>query len=554
MITAAYNQLKSLYGFKVVKALIVPTHEINLRKKHNGMVPANSKLRKEIIDISIRSYLESEDSQRIVEQLMSNVSDSNEEGIIQLQRWVVPYYGTINSKENEGLGKATKDIVKLIKIHYEKESENNSIQAPNFTIITLMGIDNLSNAVNIAQMSYQNPLQKIALIFNRKEHFEKYRNTESQVQQDPILSKTILFVRDEENIESEVSSTIIRKLINDKQYEGSIQTMLDQDVIKFHVDNNISYAQIKSQGKPSQELEGVKIEDLLDPSTVNIIPYDQLTQIKDWSVILGRGVQGVVEHMLYESKDSETGLTKQIEVAVKKIKFNQQRKRRLDTFQREVRALSAIKHECCVKLYGVGAQGNFVYTVMEMCKDGQSGWDYTQSNHHNFKEKFPKELLISFADLAMASDDMSSNGILHRDFTLNNLLVFEDQENSRPIFKICDFGVSATDEDKHLIPRGKCRNYSPEALEDKNNYCPASDLYMLGIIMWEMLHNHYVWDQFTTEAAGKEICKGELPEWEADYAPEELRKIIYGCIAFDKKDRPTFKELAVQLRELYEAL
>lgn len=89
---------------------------------------------------------------------------------------------------------------------------------------------------------------------------------------------------------------------------------------------------------------------------------------------------------------------------------------------------------------------------------------------------------------------MSLQGILHRDLTLNNILAFENQEkNDHPIFKICDFGVSTIDEDKHLLPRGKMRNYSSEAINDKNNYCSESDLYMFGIIMYEMIHNQPVW-------------------------------------------------------------
>jgi hypothetical protein len=54
--------------------------------------------------------------------------------------------------------------------------------------------------------------------------------------------------------------------------------------------------------------------------------------------------------------------------------------------------------------------------------------------------------------------------------------------------KVCDFGVGAVEEDKHLITRGKTRNYSPESIVDKNNYCPESDLYMFGLIIYEMAH------------------------------------------------------------------
>ncbi len=182
-----------------------------------------------------------------------------------------------------------------------------------------------------------------------------------------------------------------------------------------------------------------------------------------------------------------------IYVAVKKIKLSQGRKRKIDTFQREVKAISAVDHPNYVKLYGVGAHKDIVYTVMEMCKDGVSGWDFTRENADIIKDGFPASYVLGFAMLAEAGHEMSKAGILHRDFTLANILAFEDPAIPYPVFKICDFGVSATEEDKHLLPRGKMRNYAPEGMESKHGYCPESDLYSFGLMIYEMAHNGYVW-------------------------------------------------------------
>jgi len=61
------------------------------------------------------------------------------------------------------------------------------------------------------------------------------------------------------------------------------------------------------------------------------------------------------------------------------------------------------------------------------------------------KEEFSASYILGFSYLAEAGAAMSKAGILHRDFTLDNILVFEDPTLPYPLFKICDFGVSGTE-------------------------------------------------------------------------------------------------------------
>jgi putative cell wall-binding protein len=57
---------------------------------------------------------------------------------------------------------------------------------------------------------------------------------------------------------------------------------------------------------------------------------------RSWQIILGSGVQGTVEEMLLETKEGV------VPVAVKKTSITQQRKRRMEVFKRELRALARI--------------------------------------------------------------------------------------------------------------------------------------------------------------------------------------------------------------------
>ncbi len=121
-------------------------------------------------------------------------------------------------------------------------------------------------------------------------------------------------------------------------------------------------------------------------------------------------------------------------------------------------------------------------------------------------------MLQAWADLAEGCDEMAKKGILHRDLTLNNILV--KKEGEQIFLKLCDFGVSGTPSDFKEIPRGKMRNYSPEAIGQSSDtyiYTPQSDLYMFALVIWEMLHAKLVWSQFNTALANKEVLKGQKP-------------------------------------------
>ena len=76
-----------------------------------------------------------------------------------------------------------------------------------------------------------------------------------------------------------------------------------------------------------------------------------------------------------------------------------------------------------------------------------------------------KDIILSWAELAEGCHEMSKQGILHRDLTLDNILVLKDQDKIS--LKVCDFGVSGTSTDYQDIPRGKMRNYPPEAMSSK---------------------------------------------------------------------------------------
>ncbi len=148
--------------------------------------------------------------------------------------------------------------------------------------------------------------------------------------------------------------------------------------------------------------------------------------------------------------------------------MSQQRTRRLEVFKRELRALERIKHRNVVKLWGLGVDpcDEYVYIVLEM--GGVSGWEWVEEVYKK-KAGFDRGVVKAWAELAEGCAEMAKQGILHRDLTLDNILVSTDEEG-KVTFKVCDFGVSGTAADFKDIPRGKMRNYPPEAMVNDRPY------------------------------------------------------------------------------------
>jgi len=157
------------------------------------------------------------------------------------------------------------------------------------------------------------------------------------------------------------------------------------------------------------------------------------------------------------------------------------------------------------------------------------GWKYVNTIFQpSFTEKLDKDILLAWADLAEGCAHIAERGILHRDLTLDNILI--SLEGGKPVFKVSDFGVSGTAKDFADVPRGKMRNYPPEAMGGQDyTYTPASDLFMLGLVFWETLHGKLVWSQFNTHEANKRVLAREKPEFEtavAEKCPPQLVSLI----------------------------
>lgn len=152
-------------------------------------------------------------------------------------------------------------------------------------------------------------------------------------------------------------------------------------------------------------------------------------------------------------------------------------------FRHEAQSAGKLTHPNIVGIYDVGCDGDIHYIVMEYV-EGETLKQYIQS-HPNIPIDTAVRIAISIGN---ALEEAHANGIIHCDIKPHNILLTTNGK-----VKVTDFGIarainSSTVIDKQSI-LGSVHYLSPEqAAGDK--ITAKTDIYSLGIVLYEMLTHH----------------------------------------------------------------
>lgn len=166
----------------------------------------------------------------------------------------------------------------------------------------------------------------------------------------------------------------------------------------------------------------------------------------------------------------------------------------------------------------------------------------------------PAVLLEIFLQITEAMICLADNQIVHGDLACRNVLVYEldEREPSRISVKLTDFGltrVSTLASTTTIIP---IRYAAPELLANQPLYSEKSDVYSMGVLMWEVFSPP---PQLPFSAIGndEEVRQRKLQGEVLDKpggCEEALWTIITQCWQKRPNDRPTFKALKESLLKL----
>lgn len=211
---------------------------------------------------------------------------------------------------------------------------------------------------------------------------------------------------------------------------------------------------------------------------------DHPTRIGPYFVLglLGEGGMGLVYH-------AEQQAPLEREVAIKVIKQGMSTREILARFDAERQALAQLDHPSIAKVLDAGTTSSGQpYFVMELVR-GAPITDFAADDRLDLDAR-----LDLFLDVCRAVQHAHDRGFVHRDLKPTNLLVSRDADESR--VKVIDFGVAkaiaSTEESTpqhthHGQLLGTLEYMSPEQAEGTLDVDGRSDVYSLGVILYELL-------------------------------------------------------------------
>ena len=248
--------------------------------------------------------------------------------------------------------------------------------------------------------------------------------------------------------------------------------------------------------------------------SANIGPYKLLQKI-------GEGGCGVV-YMAEQEKPVRR------RVALKVIKLGMDTKNVIARFEAERQALAMMDHQNIARVLDVGAtETGRPYFVMELVR-GVKITEYCDQNHLDTRQR-----LELFCLICSAIQHAHQKGIIHRDIKPSNILVTMHDGVAVP--KVIDFGIAKAIEqrltDKTLFTAyeqliGTPAYMSPEQAEMSGlDVDTRSDIYSLGVLLYELLTGRTPFDTKELMKSGMEEMRRTLREQEPARPSQRLNTL-----------------------------
>ena len=215
-------------------------------------------------------------------------------------------------------------------------------------------------------------------------------------------------------------------------------------------------------------------------------------------------------------------------------------------FEIEAQSAARLTHPNIVSIYDVGSEDNLYYIVMELIR-GKTLKEIIVEERGPLPWKWSVNVAIQ---IASALEMAHKNNIIHRDIKPHNIIITEDG-----IAKVTDFGIAKAVSNSTITAFGttigSVHYFSPE--HARGGYTDAkSDLYSLGVVMYEMVTGRVPFDADTPVSVALKHMQEE-PEEPIELnpnLPSAVNRIIMKALKKDTTLRyQTATDMLADLRQ-----
>ncbi len=222
---------------------------------------------------------------------------------------------------------------------------------------------------------------------------------------------------------------------------------------------------------------------------------------------------------VYKAKDHK--LNRFVAVKVLKQEFSENANF-VSKFRIEAQAAAGLMHPNIVNVYDVGEENGIYYIVMELVEG------ITLKKYIEKKARLSVKEAVSIAiQVSMGIEAAHNNHIIHRDIKPQNIIISKEGK-----VKVTDFGIAkaATSNTITSNVMGSVHYTSPE--QARGGYSDEkSDIYSLGVTLFEMLTGRVPFNGETTVAIAIKHIQEEMPS-PRDYVseiPVSVERIVFKC-------------------------
>ncbi|KAG0335766.1 hypothetical protein BG000_007246 [Podila horticola] len=208
--------------------------------------------------------------------------------------------------------------------------------------------------------------------------------------------------------------------------------------------------------------------------------------------------------------------------------------------QREISVLQELRHRHIIQFYEQCELNGNVYLVMDLAENGSLA---SAIEKDTLIKDWPTKTRLAH-EIARGLEYIHLKKVIHRDLKSANVLLTKHME-----VKLADFGLAAVRTTTSSMssvssdsPKGTWRWLAPELLVARPKYSSRSDMYALGMVMWEMAASCTMpfSGQLDTQVVMSLVKDGER-EVLPDDTPSEYRKWVELCWNHDPLERPDAK-------------